>query len=69
MNRIRLARVILTQTRLMAHNTNNSNLKQSEIHLSKNEIFSEEPLGILSRKGYTLMILNGALETRLSKPK
>lgn len=50
----------------MATNINKNNNKQinNEIHLSPSEMYSERPLGILTQKGFTLVVLKGALKGR-----
>lgn len=59
------------QIRLQSNlNNNNTNLAevsnaQPQIHLTNKEIYSEQPLGVLNSKDFTLIVLHGALQERL----
>jgi len=60
----------IRQIRLQS-NLNNNNTKlaevsnaQPQIHLTNKEIFSEQPLGVLNSKDFTLIVLHGALQSK-----
>mgnify|MGYP000602575360 CR=1 FL=1 len=46
------------------YSDNNNNQINNEIHLSPSEMYSERPLGILTQKGFSLVVLKGALRGR-----
>ena len=65
-----MPRIRQISSRLQSNlNNNNTNLAeisntQPQIHLTNKEIFSEQPLGVLNSKDFTLIVLHGALQER-----
>merc|ERR1712227_954733 len=65
-----MPRIRQISSRLQSNlNNNNTNLAeisntQPQIHLTNKEIFSEQPLGVLNSKDFTLIVLHGALQSK-----